>query len=106
MPPKNKSLLFWQRVKSGVKSGRKKGISCFFWLLKILIPISFMTTLLVHFGIIYKLDFLFSPLMDLLMLPASAIVPLVVGLFTGIYGAVAAMAALPLTTSQMALIAI
>jgi hypothetical protein len=106
MSKTNKSLLFWPRTKTGIKAGLKKGISCFFWLLKILVPISLITTLLVHFGIIYKLDFLFSPLMDLLMLPASAVVPLVVGLFTGIYGAVAAMAVLPLTTYQMALIAI
>ena len=107
MTLKNKSSLsFLSRIKAGIKAGLNKGISCFFWLLKILVPISFVTTLLVYFGIIYKLDFLFSPLMDILMLPASAVVPLVVGLFTGIYGAVAAMAVLPLTTSQMALIAI
>jgi hypothetical protein len=94
------------RIQTGLKAGLKKGISCFFWLLKILIPISFATTLLVHFEIIYKLDFLFSPLMDILMLPASAVVPLIVGLFTGIYGAIAAIHALPLTMSQMTLIAI
>jgi hypothetical protein len=106
MSKENKPLPFLPRIKTGIKAGLKKGINCFFWLLKILIPISFVTTLLLYFGIIYKLDFLFSPLMDLLMLPASAVVPIIVGLFTGIYGAVAAMAVLPLTTSQMALIAI
>ncbi len=99
-------MLTRNRIKTGLKAGFKKGISSFFWLLKILIPISFATTLLVHFEIIYKLDFLLSPAMDLLMLPASAVIPIIVGLFTGIYGAVAAMAVLPLTTSQMALIAI
>ena len=104
MPTGNKSFL--SRVISGIIAGLDKGISSFFWLLKILIPISFATTLLVHFEIIYKLDFLLSPAMDILMLPASAVIPLIVGLFTGIYGAVAAMAVLPLTTSQMALIAI
>ena len=104
MSTRNKSFL--SRVISGMKAGLDKGISSFFWLLKILIPISFATTLLVHFEIIYKLDFLLSPAMDILMLPASAVIPLIVGLFTGIYGAVAAMAVLPLTTIQMALIAI
>ncbi|MCK5099995.1 MAG: iron transporter [Desulfobacteraceae bacterium] len=104
MPTGNKSFL--SRVISGIIAGLDKGISSFFWLLKILIPISFATTLLVHFEIIYQLDFLLSPAMNILMLPASAVIPLIVGLFTGIYGAVAAMAVLPLTTSQMALIAI
>jgi hypothetical protein len=100
----NKSFLL--RGISGAKAGLNKGVSSLFWLLKILIPISFATTLLIHFELLYKLDFLLSPAMDVLMLPASAVIPLIVGLFTGIYGAVAAMAVLPLTTSQMALIAI
>ncbi|MCD4742246.1 MAG: iron transporter [Desulfobacteraceae bacterium] len=104
MSTRNKALL--SRIKIGAKAGLHRGISGFFWLLKILVPISFATALLVHFELIYKLDFLLSPAMNLLMLPASAVIPLVIGLFTGIYGAVAAMAVLPLTTSQMALIAI
>ena len=95
-----------KRIETGIKAGLKKGIRSIFWLLKIIIRISFATAILVHFGIIYKLDFLLSPAMEILMLPASAVIPLLVGLFTGIYGAVAAMAVLPLTTSQMALIAI
>ena len=104
MSTKNKAFL--PRIKIGAKAGLNRGVSGFFWLLKILVPISFATALLVHFELIYKLDFLLSPAMDLLKLPASAVIPLVIGLFTGIYGAVAAMAVLPLTTSQMALIAI
>jgi hypothetical protein len=76
------------------------------WLLKILVPISFATALLVHFGIIYRLDFILAPVMNFLMLPSEAALPIIIGLFTGIYGAVASLAVLPLPVEQMTLVAI
>lgn len=76
------------------------------WLLKILVPISFATALLVHFGIIYRLDFILAPVMNFLMLPSEAALPIIIGLFTGIYGAVASLAVIPLPVEQMTLIAI
>lgn len=44
--------------------------------------------------------------MGLLSLPPMAAVPILVGILTGIYGAIAAMVVLPFNTSQMTLIAI
>lgn len=87
-------------------TGSRRGISGYLWLLKILIPISFATALLVHTGLLYKVDFLVQPAMGLLHLPAAAALPLIIGLFTGPYGAVGAMAAMDLTTDQMTLVAI
>ncbi len=104
MTAKNNTLL--PRFKKGLAEGVRKGWKGLLWLLKILVPISFATTLLVHFGILYKMDFLLAPVMNFIMLPASAALPLIIGLFTGIYGAVAAMAAIGFTTDQMILIAI
>ncbi|MCM2285113.1 MAG: iron transporter [Desulfobacula sp.] len=83
-----------------------KGWKGFVWLLKILIPISFATALLVHYGVIYKLDFLLTPVMAWLSLPASAALVLMIGLFTGIYGTVAALSVMPFSIDQMTLIAI
>ncbi len=93
-------------IRSGVLQGLKKGWSGLFWLLKIIIPISFITALLVHFELIYKLDFILTPLMHWIGLPASAAVVIVIGLFTGIYGTVAALSVMPFTMDQMTLIAI
>lgn len=76
------------------------------WLLKILIPVSFFTALLVHFKILYHLDFLLEPLMTIIHLPASAAVVLIIGLFTGIYGTVAALSVMSFSMDQMTLIAI
>ncbi|MBF0572670.1 MAG: iron transporter [Desulfamplus sp.] len=94
------------RFKNGIISGIKRGLSGYLWLLKILTPISFGTALLVYSGWLYKIDFLIEPVMGIISLPASAALPLIIGMFTGIYGAIGAMAALPLTVDQMTLIAI
>lgn len=74
--------------------------------MKILIPVSFFTALLVHFKLLYHLDFLLEPLMTLIHLPASAAVVLVIGLFTGIYGTVAALSVMPFAMDHMILIAV
>ncbi len=62
--------------------------------------------MLVHFGIIYKLDFLLTPVMTFLSLPASAALVLVIGMFTGIYGTVAALSVMPFAMEHMILMAI
>ena len=104
MTPKTED--FFPKFKSGIRQGLIKGWKGFVWLLKILIPISFATALLVNFGIIYKLDFLLTPVMAWLSLPAAAALVLMIGLFTGIYGTVAALSVMPFSIDQMTLIAI
>lgn len=91
---------------NSLRAGLLKGWQAFVWLLKILVPISFLTFLLAYSGWLHKIDFLLTPLMNLLSLPAAAAFPLLVGLFTGIYGGIAAMATLPFTQEQMTLMAI
>jgi Fe2+ transport system protein B len=89
-----------------LKNGLNKGLNGFWWMLKIIVPVSFLTTLLDYSGWIHKIDFLLEPLMAFIHLPALAAFPLIVGLLTGIYAGIAAMAVLPLTQDQMTLIAI
>jgi len=96
----------FQKLKSGIYQGLVKGWKGFVWLLKILIPISFVTALLVNYGLIYKLDFILTPAMTWLSLPASAALVLIIGLFTGIYGTVAALSVMPFSIDQMTLIAV
>jgi hypothetical protein len=98
--------LIFPRIRSSLISGAIKGWRGLIWLLKMIIPISFATALLVHFGLIYRLDFLLTPAMNLVGLPSEAALPIIIGLFTGIYGAVAAMAVIPLSVEHMTLIAI
>ena len=94
------------RFKEGLTSGIIKGWSGFVWMLRIIIPISFLTTLLSYSVWIDKIDFLLQPAMNLLNLPPMAALPVIVGILTGIYGVIAYMGMLPLTSDQMTLIAV
>jgi hypothetical protein len=94
------------QLKTVAAAGLRRGLTGYLWILKILIPVSLATSLLVWSGLLFRMDFLIQPVMGLLQLPASAALPLLIGMLTGMYGAIAAMAALPLTVDQMTLIAV
>ena len=94
------------RLKKGLTSGITKGWSGFVWMLQIIIPISFLTSLLSYSGWMDRIDFLLQPVMSLLNLPSMAALPILVGMLTGIYGGIASMVMLPLTSDQMTLIAV
>ena len=94
------------KLKFSLVTGLAKGWSGFVWMLKILVPISLLTSLLAWSGWIDRLDFILAPAMGVIGLPPVAALPLIAGLLTGPYGAIAAMAPLPLTINHMTLIAI
>lgn len=91
---------------TGIKSGLAKGWSSFIWIMKIVLPISFVTSVLVWSGILSHLEFILRPVMGILSLPSIAALPILVGMFVNIYSAIAVMAALPFSTGEMTLIAI
>jgi spore maturation protein SpmB len=88
------------------RHGAAKGWRGFVWMFKIILPISLATFWLDYSGWLHHLDVVLEPLMGVLRLPAIAALPLLVGLLTGIYGAVAAMSILPFTVDQMTLMAV
>jgi len=94
------------QMAAAVKAGLKKGWSGLIWLIKILVPVSFATALMVHYQLLHHIDFLLQPMMTMIHLPASAAVVLVIGIFTGIYGTVAALSVMPFSMPQMILIAV
>ncbi len=93
-------------IKSSIVQGLEKGWMSFVWLLKIILPVSLITALLVHFGIIYQLDFILTPVMDGMGLPPAAALVIILGFFTGIYGTVGALSVMPFSADHMTLIAI
>lgn len=101
-----KMELSQNKFKDGLQSGIKKGWSGFVWMLKIIVPISFLSALIGFSGLINKIDFLLEPVLNLLNLSPMAALPLIVGMLTGIYGGIASMVVLPLTINEMTLIAI
>jgi hypothetical protein len=96
----------YDKARLTLVAGVKKGWSGFVWILKILVPISFLTELLEYSGWLHALDNVLEPLMKFIHLPPEAALPLLTGLLTGVYSAIASMAVLPLTVDQMTLIAI
>lgn len=95
-----------QLLRTGLHNGLCKGWSGFLWMLKILLPISFLTALLEWTGWLGKVDFVIQPVMGLLGLPAAAALPLIIGMLTSVYGGIAAMMMLPFSKEQMTLMAI
>jgi len=93
----------WQ---TGLRVGLKKGWDGFLWIMIMVLPISFITAMLVWSGWLHHLDFILSPAMSLLNLPPFAALPLIIGMLANIYGAIAAMVILPFTVVQMTLIGI
>jgi len=94
------------KFRYSLNSGILKGWRGFVWMLKIIVPISFLTVLLEYSGWLHHIDFIIKPAMNLLNLPSMAALPLIVGMLTGIYGGIASMVVLPLTSNEMTLIAI
>jgi Fe2+ transport system protein B len=88
------------------RRGAIKGWRGFVWMLKIILPVSLATFLLDFSGWIHRLDGMLEPLMGAIHLPAMAALPLLAGMLTGIYGAIAAMSILPFTADQMTLMAV
>ncbi len=93
-------------LKEGLYAGLRKGFDGFIWIMKILIPVSFLTACLAWSGFLTRIDFFLQPVMSLLSLPAMAALPLLIGMLTNIYAGIAAMAVLPFSRDQMTLMAI
>ncbi len=94
------------QAKTGFLGGLKKGWSSFVWMCKIIIPVSFLITLLQWTGWLDQLDFLLGPLMSVIDLPPEAALPIISGMIINLYAAIAIITVLPFTAEQMTLIAI
>jgi len=94
------------RIRGALNRGLRKGLSSYIWLLKILLPVSLATALLDYSGWIHQLDVVLKPAMAVLSLPPAAALPILVGILTGIYGCIAAMAVLPLAVDHMTIITV
>ena len=102
----NNEETFKEKLQKGLLSGINKGYKGFIWMMKIVIPISLLTAILDWSGLLIHLDFLLKPLMGLLYLPPEAALPLLIGMLSSIYAAIAAMIVFPFSTGQMTLISV
>ena len=84
-----------EQLKRGFFAGVRGGWRTFIWMSKIVIPISFLVTLLQWSGWLTYLNFLLVPLMKLLNLPPEAILPILSGIFINIYAVIAIISVVP-----------
>ena len=97
---------FRSQLKTGVRTGIKKGWGSFVWICKIIIPVSFVAALLQWSGWLDHLDFLLHPLMSLINLPAAAALPIIVAMTVSFYAGIAIIIVMPFTIAQITLIAL
>jgi hypothetical protein len=95
-----------QRLKNGIISGIRKGLSGFVWMARILIPVSLAVALLKWSGWLYRVDFILSPVMNLIHLPSEAAFPILSAIFINIYATIAILTVVPFSPGQMVLIAV
>ncbi|MBT9133075.1 MAG: hypothetical protein DDT33_01606 [Firmicutes bacterium] len=91
--------------RNGFLAGVRKGWRSFVWICKIMIPISFLVTLLQWTHWLKYLDFLLEPLTSLINLPPEAGLPIIIGILIGTYPVIAIITVIPFTIEQMTLIA-
>lgn len=93
-------------VRLGFRKGLRSGIHGFLWTLRIIVPVSLAVALLDWTGWLYSLDPVFRPVMGLINLPPQAALPILTGLSTSFYAAVAMMVVIPFTHAQFILVSI
>jgi hypothetical protein len=94
------------RLKPTLRAGARRGWASFVWICKILIPASFVVTMVRWGGLLYQVEPALAPVMRLIGLPGQAALPIISGGLIGNYATIAAITALPLNLSQMTLIAV
>jgi len=97
---------FRSRLKTGIRTGVKKGWRNFVWICKIIVPVSFVAALIQWTGWLNEIDFLLHPLMSVINLPAAAALPIIVAMTVSFYAGIAIMVVLPFTIEQITLIAL
>lgn len=97
---------FLTRLKRGLRAGHKKGWDSFAWISKILIPTSFLVTLLQWSGLLDQVAPHLNPLMGAINLPGEAALPIISGMLINLYATIAIITVIPFTLGQKTLIAI
>ncbi|MFC2039073.1 iron transporter [Chloroflexota bacterium] len=97
---------FRSRLKTGFIEGIRQGWSSFVWMCRIVIPLSFLVTVLQWTGWLGYIDFLLNPLTALINLPPEAALPILAGMLINLYACIAIVAVVPFTAGQATLIAV
>jgi len=95
-----------QRIVNAVKSGLLKAKQTIFWLIKLVLPISFLVSLLQYSGILGSVSVILNPVFQMIGLPGSASIAFVCSIFMPLYAPAAIVSTIGLTVRQMTIMAI
>ena len=97
---------FFNRLFSATKSAFPKAGKTIWWLLKIIIPISFLVSLLQFSGLLSIFAVYMSPLFSLIGLPGESAIVFISSMFLSLYAPIAIIATLPLDIREISILAL
>ncbi len=103
-PPKMKT--FYNQLFSATKSAFPQAGKTIWWLLKIIIPISFLVSLLQFSGLLGIFAGYMSPLFSLIGLPGESAIVFISSMFLSLYAPIAIIATLPLDIREISILAL
>ena len=95
-----------KRISKATKSAFPKARKTIWWLLKIIIPISFIVSLLQFSGILGFFAGYMSPLFSLIGLPGESAIVFISSMFLSLYAPIAIIASLPLDIREISILAL
>ncbi|MBN2767173.1 MAG: nucleoside recognition protein [Paludibacteraceae bacterium] len=97
---------FFNQLLSATKSAFPKAGKTIWWLLKIIIPISFLVSLLQFSGLLSMFAVYMSPLFSLIGLPGESAIVFISSMFLSLYAPIAIIATLPLDIREISILAL
>ncbi len=91
---------------STLKTGLQNGLSIIFMMVKVIVPCYIAIEFIKHTGLIETIGRLFAPFMSFLGLPGEAALGLIAGYLINLYGAIAVLTPLHLSTKDITVIAL
>ncbi len=88
-----------------IKDGAIKAVKTTLTLMKVVLPVYALVVIIKYSPVMAFLERLFEPAMRAFLLPGEAVVPLITGLFTDEYGAIAATSQFGFTSAEVTTIA-
>ncbi|MFA5634832.1 MAG: nucleoside recognition domain-containing protein [Anaerovoracaceae bacterium] len=88
-----------------IKDGTIKAVKTTLTLMKVVLPVYAFVVIIKYSPVMAFLERLFEPAMRFFLLPGEAVVPLITGLFTDEYGAIATASQFGFTTAEITTIA-
>jgi hypothetical protein len=94
------------RIRNAIALAIPKSIATIWWLVKIILPISFAVSLLLYYGIIAYIAHYLTPVFSLIGLPGEAAIVFISSIFLTLYAPIAILSSLALDMREITILAL